>query len=193
MSLEERPGFLRLKGKESLGSWFEQALVARRQQAFRFTAETKLEFDPDNFQQCAGLVSYYNTHKFHYLYISVDEQGRRFIDIRSCEADRSLECTFPLAEGRTSPDQFDDRFLLPESGPVWMRAEVDGPALDFYWSTDGENWRHAPATLNQSLISDEAGKGEGASFTGAFIGMACQDLSGQDCPADFDYFEYSEL
>lgn len=193
MSLEERPGYLRLKGKESLGSWFEQALVARRQQAFRFTAETKLEFDPDNFQQCAGLVSYYNTHKFHYLYVSVDEQGRRFIDVMSCEADRSLACTFPLAEGHTSPDQFDDRFHLPETGPVWLRAEVDGPALDFSWSTDGENWYSVPVTLNQSLISDEAGKGEGNSFTGAFIGMACQDLSGQDCPADFDYFEYREL
>ena len=59
-------------------------------------------------------------------------------------------------------------------------------------SGDGENWNRLPAILDQSLISDEAGKGEGGSFTGAFIGMACQDISGQDCPADFDYFEYVE-
>ena len=193
MSLEERPGFLRLKGKESLGSWFEQALVARRQQAFSDVADTKLEFDPDNFQQAAGLVSYYNAHKYHYLDVTVDVQGRRYMDIMSCEGDQSLDSTFPLREGHTEPGILDERFLLPDSGPVWLRAEADGPALDFSWSTDGENWIRAPITLNQSLISDEAGKGGGGSFTGAFVGMACQDISGQDCPADFDYFEYIEL
>lgn len=193
MSLEERPGFLRLKGKESLGSWFESALVARRQQAFCCAAETKLEFDPDNFQQAAGLVSYYNAHKYHYLFVSVNEDGQRFIDIMSCEGDITLASSFPLREGHMEPGVIDERFLLPESGPVWMRAEVDGQALDFSWSTDGENWNRAPVTLDQSLISDEAGGGDGANFTGAFFGMACQDISGQDCPADFDYFEYREL
>jgi xylan 1,4-beta-xylosidase len=50
-----------------------------------------------------------------------------------------------------------------------------------------------PVTLNHALISDEGGKGEHRSFTGAFVGMCCQDLSGQDCPADFNYFEYVEM
>ena len=30
-------------------------------------------------------------------------------------------------------------------------------------------------------------------FTGAFMGMACQDLAGDGCHADFDFFEYREL
>jgi len=192
MSLADRPGFLRLTGKEALGSWFEQALVARRQEAFCFTAETCLEFQPTSFQQMAGLVSYYNKHKYHYLYVSVDEQGRRFIDIMSCEADPGNASSFPLAEGCASQFVFDNRFRLPDEGPVWLRAEVDHQALQFSWSTDGESWSNTPGVLNQSLISDEAGKGEGASFTGAFIGMACQDISGQNAPADFAYFEYRE-
>jgi len=29
-------------------------------------------------------------------------------------------------------------------------------------------------------------------FTGAFVGMACQDLSGAGHAADFDFFEYVE-
>ena len=29
-------------------------------------------------------------------------------------------------------------------------------------------------------------------FTGAFVGMACQDLAGTARPADFDWFEYRE-
>src|SRR5690606_34582066 len=39
-SLSERPGHLRVYGRESIGSWFEQALVARRQEHQSFRAET---------------------------------------------------------------------------------------------------------------------------------------------------------
>jgi xylan 1,4-beta-xylosidase len=191
MSLTERPGWLRLRGKESLGSWFLQALVARRQQDLRFTAETRLEFMPRNFQQCAGLVCYYNAHKYHYLYISVDDSGKRFVDIMSCEADTAMNSRFPLIEGHTSPGLHDACSVLPATGAIWLRCEVDHHTLDYYWSSDGENWRKMPVTLNHSFLSDEAGKGENGSFTGAFVGMCCQDLSGQDCPADFDYFEYA--
>ncbi|MDH3903470.1 MAG: hypothetical protein OES90_09640, partial [Xanthomonadales bacterium] len=35
-------------------------------------------------------------------------------------------------------------------------------------------------------------KGESASLTGAFVGMCCQDVSGTDLAADFDYFHYKE-
>jgi xylan 1,4-beta-xylosidase len=67
-SLTERPGFLRLFGRETLGSQFEQALVARRQQDHCFTASTRMEFQPEHFQQAAGLLLYYNATKFHYLH-----------------------------------------------------------------------------------------------------------------------------
>ena len=192
MSLTERPGFLRLRGKESLGSRFEQALVARRQQAFRVRAETRLEFQPDNFQQAAGLVSYYNAHKYHYLYVSVDDGGCRFVYIMSCEADPTRNSTFPLRAEQINPDTTDPRYQLPDTGAIWQRCDIDHQTLYFSWSTDGENWQRMPVGLDQSIISDESGKGDAASFTGAFLGMCCQDVSGRDCPADFDYFSYIE-
>ena len=34
-----------------------------------------VEFEPEHFQQMAGLVCYYNSAKFHYLYVSHDEQA----------------------------------------------------------------------------------------------------------------------
>src|SRR5262245_20322289 len=46
---------LRLFGRESIGSWFEQALVARRQEHFSYRAETSLTFQPADYQQAAGL------------------------------------------------------------------------------------------------------------------------------------------
>jgi beta-xylosidase len=46
------------------GSLFRQALVARRQQAFCFSASTVMECEPAHFQQMAGLICYYGGTKF---------------------------------------------------------------------------------------------------------------------------------
>lgn len=54
-SLRERPGHLRLRGRESIGSLFRQSLVARRQQSHCYTAATSVDFEPEDFQQMAGL------------------------------------------------------------------------------------------------------------------------------------------
>jgi xylan 1,4-beta-xylosidase len=75
---------------------------------------------------------------------------------------------------------------------VYLRAKVNHHVLHFDWSMDGQKWQTLPYQFDYSVISDEAGKGEGASFTGAFVGMACHDTSGQNCAADFDFFEYVE-
>jgi xylan 1,4-beta-xylosidase len=181
MSLADRPGWLRLYGAESPGSLYRQALVARRQQDFVFRARTRVEFSPENFQQLAGLICYYNSRKFHYLYISGDEAIGRHLGIMSCEADASLAVTFPIQ---------DERIELPEAGSVYLEARVDGADLQFAWSLDGQDWRQIPAVLDQSLLSDEAGMGGAEQFTGAFVGMCCNDLTGMRKPADFEWFEY---
>ena len=86
MTLKERPGYLRLFGKSSLNSRFVQSLVARRWQNFKFTAQTGLEFEPDTFQQTAGLVCYYNTENWMYLNLSYDEvEEKRVIDFIQCD------------------------------------------------------------------------------------------------------------
>lgn len=192
MSLSARPGYLRLTGKQSIGSLYEQALVARRQQAFVYRAQTSLEFSPDNFQQTAGLTCYYNGSKFHYCYVSVDDYGKRFVDIMSCLGDRKQILTFGLREGPTEEFVSDTRFLLPKTGPIFLRADVNHHSLTFAFSLDEKKWTKLPINLDYSIISDEAGEGDGANFTGGFIGIACQDVSGQQCIADFDYFEYIE-
>ena len=52
-SLTERPGFLRLKGKESLTSMHTQALIAKRLQHLETEVSTCIEFEPKTFQQVA--------------------------------------------------------------------------------------------------------------------------------------------
>jgi xylan 1,4-beta-xylosidase len=171
---------LRLFGRESIGSWFEQALVARRQEHFDYRAETSLAFDPDTYQQAAGLVSYYNRHKFHFLAVTRTPRAGRALMIMSCLGDwQNGRLTFGLPEP----------IALPDTGEIGLRADVAGAELRFSWSAGGK-WNPVGDVLDQSLISDEGGRGEHGSFTGAFVGMAAFDTSGRARPADFRYFVY---
>lgn len=179
-SLAARPGYLRLFGRETIGSLFRQSLVARRQQAHCFSAATVIEFDPEHFQQLAGLVCYYNSAKFHYLCISHDEAVGKHLRVMSCLPDS------PQSDAFTPP------IALPAGKPVQLRAEMDYERLQFAYRIEGEDkgWQWLPQYFDASILSDEASAPGQPNFTGAFIGVACQDLSGAACPADFDWFEY---
>ena len=179
-SLKDRPGHLRLYGRESVGSWFEQALVARRQEDFCYRAETELAFAPATIQQVAGLTAYYNRHKFHMLAITWHEVHGRSLTILSCEGDwPDTRLSFPLPQGVKLGD-----------GDVKLAVTVAFEKLQFAYSEAGVGWRDIGPVLDASLLSDEAGRGEHASFTGAFVGMIAFDTSGAAAPADFGYFTY---
>jgi xylan 1,4-beta-xylosidase len=179
-SLTERPGWLRLHGRETMGSQYRQALVARRQQAFCYSARTVLDFSPRHFQQAAGLVCYYGASKFHYLFVSRDETHGRHVQVMSA-----------LPDGAQA-DAFTAPIPLPDEGLVHLRVEVDFERLRFAFSLDGEAWTWLPQVFDASILSDEATSPGAPNFTGAFVGMACQDLSGAAAPADFDGFGYVE-
>ncbi|GGY65125.1 glycoside hydrolase family 43 protein [Pseudoduganella albidiflava] len=181
-SLEARPGHLRLHGRESLGSTFRQALVARRQQSHCFSAATVIDFAPEHYQQQAGLVCYYNAAKFHYLYITHDDTVGRHLRVMSSLPNHVQTDTFTLP------------VPLPASGPVELRVEVDEERLLFGWrpADDGPDaaWQWLPQQFDASILSDEANAPGQPNFTGAFVGMACQDMSGARLHADFDWFAY---
>jgi xylan 1,4-beta-xylosidase len=179
-SLTERAGYLRLYGRETLGSLFRQALVARRQQAHCFSAITLMDFEPDKFQQMAGLVCYYNGSKFHYLYVSHDAELGKHIRVMSCLPDQ------------VQSDVFSAPIAIPGGTPVELRVEVDYERLYFAWRLEGHEWRALPGPFDASTLSDEAGPPGNPNFTGAFVGMCCQDLAGARRVADFDYFLYRE-
>ncbi|MGH7995799.1 MAG: glycoside hydrolase family 43 protein [Opitutaceae bacterium] len=181
-SLGARPGWLRLYGRETIGSRFRQALVARRLQAHCVSASTLLDFEPEHFQQMAGLVCYYNGAKFHYLHLSNDEKVGRHLRVMSALPDS------PQTDAFTPP------VALPPGRPVRLRAEIDCERLLFAYWVEGVDteWRWLPESFDASLLSDEASAPGRPNFTGAFVGMACQDLAGTALAADFDWFEYRE-
>lgn len=179
-SLSARPGFLRLYGRETLGSLFRQSLVARRQQAHCFSAETIMEFEPTRFQHSAGLICYYNSSKFHYLYVSHDEQLGKHLRVMSCLPDQ------------VQSDVFSAPIPIAPNAPVRLRVEIDFERLYFAYAVGSHEWSRLPGHLDASILSDEAAAPGSPNFTGAFVGVCCQDLTGAGHPADFDYFVYRE-
>ncbi|HTG38521.1 glycoside hydrolase family 43 protein [Sphingomonas sp.] len=176
-SLTERPGQLRLFGRETIGSLFEQSLVARRQTHFSYAATTCVEFEPRDFQASAGLVCYYNSTKFHYLHISRDAAIRQLL----------LMTATPEGEGGTTLNTL---ATLPD-GPIELRVDVDEAELRFGWRAAGaSDWNAAGPVLDATILSDEATLPGLPNFTGTFVGIACQDVSGRGTPADFAWFRY---
>ncbi len=171
---------LRLIGRESIGSWFEQALVARRQEDHAYRAETAVRFDPRTFQQAAGLTTYYNRHKFHALLVTHDEAKGRVLQIMSCLGDWPGEA-LTFAE---------DLLPAPGAGPIGLAVDVTGATQQFHVDL-GQGWQAFGPVLDAGVISDEGGRGEHASFTGAFVGMVAFDVSGAAATADFDRFAYT--
>lgn len=184
-----RGGRLVLAGRESPGSWFEQALVARRQTHFSYDAETRLVgYAPADERQFAGLVAYYCRFNFFYLTVSADADGRRELQVQASEA------SWP-GGGLRAP--LDDPVPIPGRGAVRLALRIRGSALQFYYGLEGEDGggdgglREVGPVYDASILSDECGGHQAhGSFTGAFVGMACSDLNGTAMEAEFDYFEY---
>ncbi|UQZ36141.1 glycoside hydrolase 43 family protein [Paenibacillus sp. PK3_47] len=178
LSLKERQGFLRLKGRESMSSLHRQSLVALRQQAFSCSAETEVLFEPEHFQQMAGLIVYYDTKDYVYLRITHDEKTGKCLGIV-----RSVDGTYE--------DDICPQVPLQSGAGCRLKAVIERENLQFYYSASGADWKEIGPSLDICHLSDDFPAY--IRFTGTFIGMCVQDLAGTFRAADFDYFEYREL
>lgn len=185
-NLKERPGHLRLYGQQGLASIHTQSMVARRVQAFNIEAETVVEFSPTNFHQMAGLVFYYNTMHMHYLHITHhQETGKKLLQIIS-------------ADNGVFTEALDNPIDISGNEKIWLKGKMQNESITFFFSKDGEHWSAIGGTFDASILSDDYVQHNGlldyrAAFTGTFVGICCQDLTGHRLHADFDYFKYEEL
>ena len=184
VSQRARPGYLRIHGRESLMSFHDQSLIMRRQQAFDCVVETELDFAPDSFQQMAGLLAYYNTQNHAYLCVSHDEALGRVLLLLGNDNGIYREWAEPVA--------------IPAHGAIRLQARFARRSLQFAWATADGDWQAFGPALPTALLSDEhatrfeGGYARSFGFTGNYVGMACQDLTGRRQPADFAWFDYRE-
>lgn len=177
-SLSERPDHLRLRGGESLVSRYSPSHLARRVQHLGCDVSLCVDFDPQHFQQAAGLTAYYDTTCFYFLGVTHDENLGRCLTLYGMDAGEFK-------------DYLDEPIPVPSDGPCHLRLQIRLGDLQFSRSADGTRWSDVGPKLDASILSDEYGLD--LSFTGAFVGLCVQDFAGTKRAADFDYFEYQPV
>lgn len=173
-SLWARPGFLRLYGRESILSHHCQSFLGTQICDTPFCATAELEFEPQIYQQAAGLCLFYHTANFYYLQVTWHERAGKCARLMIRDGRKTrLSPAVPL-----------------EDGPVLLRSEMTAFEVRFFVRTlFDEDWKEITpdaAPLPAHILSDEYANLSGEQgFTGAFIGLCCQDQTGGGLPADF--------
>lgn len=173
-SLDERPGYLRLKGSSvTMNDIAQPAFVARRQEHMRMRASTQLEFQPSAATHAAGMVLRQNENNYYELRITGAPQRRLELLARAGGV-TSLQATAALPPG---------------TAPVELHVESWPNRYEFSYSTGGMP-RKLIGTVPTAPLSSEAAGG----FTGVFIGMYAEGARQQAMPAaDFAWFDYQPL
>jgi xylan 1,4-beta-xylosidase len=183
-SLEARPGWLRLRGRHSTDSLHEQSLVARRLTSPSLTAGVTLEATPRNFTQSAGLIFYYNTSSYFYLRTTVREIGGRLVP-GDAPTEQILEV---FEKDPVTGLKALGAAVVDKAVPLRLEAVMTGGRLQFHWSQSGDVPESIGPELNALHLSDD--HGGALRFTGAFVGVAAQDLRDRSFTADFTDFLY---
>jgi xylan 1,4-beta-xylosidase len=175
---EDRPGFLRLYGRDSPASRFDQSLVGRRIRHMSFEAETEFDFEPESHLQFAGLMLRYDEGSFYYLNVTRrTERGERVLAYME-----TLSGSFSYVGCLA---------ILDESSPVRIRATCRRCSVSFSSAVGDGSFVDCGLSKDLRLLSDETAYPIG--FTGAFVAIASSDMLGRRTPADFRYFDYRAL
>ncbi len=171
----ERPGWLRIRGEESLASLNRTSLLTRKLTSVYATVTTKMEFEPEVYQHSAGLTIYYDNMNNIFLrkYYSQTLGGSAISIVRLENGDKT--------------EMLDTRVAV-EDKPIYFRLNIEGRRTWFEWGYDGEEWTKIGPDFDITTFSDEYCKfGE---FTGTMVGIAVTDASLHEKTADFDFFDY---
>lgn len=132
-----------------------------------------MEFAPDVFKQMAGLIFLYDTDNYLYLHVSKDEEVGKCITLLKAENKKY--------------EYLADYLPIKEDRAIYLKLMIEENWAQFYYGYSEEGMQKIGPYVNAEFLSDEACR-EGW-FTGAMIGICCQDLTGFGKYADFDYFK----
>lgn len=179
-SLKERKGYVRLYGKDSLVSTFEQGTIGTRWRHFNFTVTVKMAFNPSHFQQSAGIACYYNTQNFTYLNLS-----------RDIDTNEKKLSIWQVESGVLTTHFVDnDKIILDENcQEIFFKVVVNQRTYHYEYSFDNKEFKKIPLVFDATKLSDDFILGRGF-FTGAFVCLHCENLSSDTCFADFTDFNY---
>ncbi len=174
MNIEENKNHLRIYGRETLASEFEQACIARRQTEFKFTAETKIKCNPTSYRHMAGMTYRYDERNQFFFRITFDQYSDNKFFIGMNKLDRGIH------------DIIEEE--IDFKGEITLKIEVEFDKVKFLYSLDDKEFKQFCDVLDASILSDDYVEPLG--FTGAFVGLQVIDIQNHDFYADYEYFTY---
>ncbi|WP_127532052.1 glycoside hydrolase family 43 protein [Paenibacillus kobensis] len=172
MSLEERPGHLRLKLRRPTLKDNEQvSFVGRRQQHLRFNARTAMEFVPQAEHESAGLVVLQSS-QFHFRFEYLLSEGTKVVRLTKC----TNGVDEVLAQQAVDADK------------LYLTIDAHEQDFAFYYGTRADEYRLLAEKVDGRILSTDVAGG----FVGTCLGMyASSNAQLSDNVADFDWFEYT--
>ena len=143
---------------ESIHTESNFSFIGRRQQHLKFEASVKLEFNPKDNLEAAGLTAFQNEK--HYFLI-----GKRL------NADNKLEVfvertASKINEGKS--EIISKKELLGADKPLLVKIEGNGRLYSFYYKTSDEGeWNLLIKDVDGSILSTK----EAGGFVGTYLGM----------------------
>jgi alpha-N-arabinofuranosidase len=172
-ALDTRPGWLRLTGAaDNLNAAGAPTFIGRRQEDFEMTFACRLDFEPGEEHEEAGLAVYTNNHH-HYRLAVTRRGGQRVALLRRHAGDLA-------AEGQPLP-------LDP--GSLRLSVMCDGNRYAFFIAAQGQAEQAVGSGLARLLAPEVADNV--SVWTGVHLGLYASG-NGQTsaAPAYFDWAEY---
>jgi len=174
-SLDERPGYLRLRGSAAgLDDLASPAWLGQRQCHFAVQVAARLEFDPETAREEAGLVARMN-ERHHYEIFLTRRSGALSVVLRRVIGSLRAEVACQS---------------LPASDRGWVLAiQAERAKYVFCYGRSEQELEPLGEGESRYLSTEVAG-----GFTGVYFAMYASG-NGAPCarPADFDWFDYRVL
>lgn len=127
--------------------------IVRRQQHTTFTAETKLEFQPEGSNDFAGFTVFQN-EDFHFVFGKTEVDGKVSLVVNRIEREKINLITRELRNKEINR-------------PLYLRIMGDGPDYSFQYSLNGKKW----ITLVEDADGTNLSTRKAGGFIGALIGL----------------------
>lgn len=172
-SLSENPGHLQINlREEKLSELVNPSFIGRRQQHAFCTAQTAIEFQPENQSEVAGLAIFQNEKHFYLVEKGLNKNQQAVIRLVKSGDELQMLKEMPLDENKA---------------PLILQITARGKDYDFAFSYDGKELISLADDVDGTFLSTKTGGG----FVGAYFGMyASSNGTPSDNHADFDWFKY---
>jgi xylan 1,4-beta-xylosidase len=176
-SLSEKLGFLRIyTGNYDINNINGKNLIVQRERWLKFTATTKMIFNPIN-QEQAGLTCYYDTKTYVRLGLGKNEDGKMQLVLEEMQGGKA---------------HINKIISGIKNKPIYLKVVVDKLKRAFYYSYNNKKWEPVGFIEESSYLSDQGTPNWG--FMGTMVGIyAFNRGTGKHLPADFDFFRIQAL